>query len=139
MKTAKHTPGPWLLHVDEPEYFAEIGGADNYTVAQFDLATGPAELANAVLISQAPTMFEALCGLSKRGLLRCRHDVLNPCTLSKVPGKHWSGMGEACDECRATLAMATILAGEPCRWCKGTGKADSEGCNACDGTGRAGT
>lgn len=58
------------------------------------------------LAAAAPEMFEALAGMD----LRCRFDPLNPCSLSREPGKHWGG-GESCPECRGAVALAGILAG----------------------------
>lgn len=43
----------------------------------------------------------------------CRYDVLNPCwdnRRSDVPGKHWSGLGNACKPCTEAARRASAKA-----------------------------
>ena len=98
---ATHTPGPWIITNDTPRHTIRANGKElkGYCVANVD------SLVDAKFIVRAcnshAAMLEALKGLD----LTCQFDHLNPCTLSKVPGKHWGG-ADACQNCKAKAAIA---------------------------------
>jgi hypothetical protein len=56
---------------------------------------------NANKIAALPDLLGAAHGMD----LDCLCDVLNPCTLSNEPGKHW-GAGDACSNCKMKAAVA---------------------------------
>lgn len=105
-----HTPGPWHRNIPPAtKYPTVFAGRNKHIAVVQTLGMSPEEVeANINLISAAPGMYEALCGLD----LTCHADPLNPCWAGRptdVAGTHWGG-GSACPACVARAALAKAVA-----------------------------
>lgn len=111
------TPGPWITWNDdltEPWREDVVTEGDRVLIASVRVAPPIGETSgNAALIAAAPELLQVAISLIETQGGKCLFDVLNPCTLSKVPGKHWGSEQdnpvEACCVCQAKLAIAKAL------------------------------
>lgn len=112
---AKHTPGPFkvlCVNVGDRIELRIIAGQREVCPDVYG-DTQAERVANACLFRTSAEMLAALKGLVQ-ATTPCRADYLNPCwdgRRADVPGRHWSGLAEACEVCTAKAAIAKAEGG----------------------------